>query len=30
VNGIRDIAGGLGIAQQDNNASFVTQLQVSY
>jgi hypothetical protein len=30
VNGIRDIAGGLGIATQDNNASFVTQLQVSY
>jgi hypothetical protein len=30
VNGIRDIAGGLGIAAQDNNASFVTQLQVSY
>jgi hypothetical protein len=30
VNGIRDIAGGLGMAQQDNNASFVTQLQVSY
>jgi hypothetical protein len=30
VNGIRPIAGGLGIAAQDNNASFVAQLQVSY
>lgn len=30
VNGIRQIAGGLGIASQDNNASFVTQLQLAY
>jgi hypothetical protein len=30
VNGIRPIAGGLGIAQQDNNASFVAQMQMSF
>ena len=30
VNGIRSIAGGLGIANADNNASFVTQLQLSF
>jgi hypothetical protein len=30
VNGIRAIAGGLGIAQADNDASFVAQLQVNY
>ena len=30
VNGIRSIAGGLGIAAADNNASFVTQLQVKF
>lgn len=30
VNGIREISGGLGIAAQDNNASFVTQLQLAY
>jgi hypothetical protein len=27
VNGIRSIAGGLGIAAIDNKASFITQLQ---
>ncbi len=30
VNGIRSIAGGLGIADADNNASFITQLQVVF
>ena len=30
VNGIRSIAGGLGIAAIDNNASFITQLQVMF
>ena len=30
VNGIRSISGGLGIANADNNASFVTQLQVKF
>jgi len=30
VNGIRPIAGGLGIAQQDNNASFVAQMQMNF
>jgi hypothetical protein len=30
VNGIRSIAGGLGIAAMDNNASFITQLQVMF
>ena len=30
VNGIRSIAGGLGIAASENNASFVTQLQVRF
>jgi hypothetical protein len=30
VNGIRSIAGGLGIASADNNASFVTQLQMAF
>jgi hypothetical protein len=30
VNGIREIAGGLGVASRDNNASLVTQLQLSY
>jgi hypothetical protein len=30
VNGIRSIAGGLGIAAADNNASFITQLQVVF
>ena len=30
VNGIRRIAGGLGIAGADNNASFITQLQLSF
>ena len=30
VNGIRNIAGGLGIATVDNNASFITQLQVVF
>lgn len=30
VNGLHDIAGGLGIAQQDNNASFMAQLQLVY
>jgi hypothetical protein len=30
VGGIREIAGGLGIAQANNNASFVTQLQMTY
>ena len=30
VGGIRSIAGGLGIAQACNNASFVMQLQMAY
>jgi hypothetical protein len=30
VNGIRFIAGGLGILTADNNASFVAQLQVMF
>jgi hypothetical protein len=30
VNGIREISGGLGIAAADNNASFVSQLQLMY
>jgi hypothetical protein len=30
VNGIRSIAGGLGIAALDNNASFVAQMQVKF
>jgi hypothetical protein len=30
VNGIRRISGGLGIASSDNNASFVSQLQVTF
>lgn len=30
VQGIRNIAGGLGIAAADNNASFVAQLQLMY
>ena len=30
VNGIRNIAGGLGLASFDNNASFVTELQVMF
>ena len=30
VNGIRAIAGGLGIADSDNNASFIAQLQIKY
>ena len=30
VNGIRQIAGGLGIATADNNASFIAQLQMKY
>ncbi len=30
VGGIREIAGGLGIAQANNNASFVAQLQMMY
>ena len=30
VNGIRRIAGGLGIADADNNASFIAQLQLKY
>jgi len=30
VNGIRSISGGLGIAASDNNASFVSQLQLIF
>ena len=30
INGIRNIAGGLGLASFDNNASFVTVLQVMF
>lgn len=30
VNGIRSISGGLGIAASDNNASFVSQLQLLF
>ncbi len=30
INGIRNIAGGLGLASFDNNASFVTELQVMF
>ena len=30
VQGIRNVAGGLGIAAADNNASFVAQLQLMY
>jgi hypothetical protein len=30
VNGIRAVAGGLGIADSDNNASFIAQLQIKY
>jgi hypothetical protein len=30
VDGIRRISGGLGIAASDNNASFVTQLQLLF
>ena len=30
VNGIRSIAGGLGIAAMDNNASFVAQMQLKF
>ena len=30
VNGIRSISGGLGLAAEDNNASFVAQMQVRF
>ena len=30
INGIRNIAGGIGLASFDNNASFVTDLQVMF
>ena len=30
ANGIRNIAGGLGLASFDNNASFVTELQAMF
>jgi hypothetical protein len=30
VNGIRNIAGGLGIMAADNNASVIAQLQVMF
>ena len=30
INGIRNLAGGLGVLTADNNASFVAQLQLMY
>ena len=30
INGIRNLAGGLGLLAADNNASFVAQLQVMF